>query len=208
MEVGVKTKVKPNSSGTRRLFKNAFHEKLTRAHYSVTLSMLAVISGFMIYWSVTQIQFSGGLITGLFFIGFFSWTLAEYALHRFLFHMAPDNKIKAAVQYTLHGVHHEYPKDKSRIIMPPAGALLIGSVLFFIFWLPLQDYAFAFVPGFLTGYITYAFMHYAIHAYQPPKNFMKVLWINHGIHHYKDDDKGFGVSSPFWDFIFGTLPKK
>lgn len=204
----MKTKVKPQNSGTTRLFKNPILEKLTRTHYLVTLTLLTSIAAFLVYWSAAKIQFSTGQIIGLFVAGYFSWTLAEYLLHRYVFHMAPDNKIKAAIQYTLHGVHHEYPKDKSRIIMPPAGALLIGGILFLIFWIPMQDYAFAFVPGFLMGYVTYAFMHYAIHAYQPPKNFLKVLWVNHGIHHYKDDDRGFGVSSPFWDFVFGTLPKK
>ncbi len=204
----VKTRTKPSNSGTKRMFDNPFLEKLTRAHYSVTIGILCAISAFLVYWSATGIGFSTGTLVTLFVVGFFSWTLAEYLLHRFLFHMAPDNKVKNAIQYTLHGVHHEYPKDKSRIVMPPAGALLIGGALFIVFWIPMQTYAFAFVPGFLMGYVTYAFMHYAIHAYQPPRNFLKILWVNHGIHHYKDDDKGFGVSSPLWDYIFGTMPKK
>ncbi|WP_339811607.1 sterol desaturase family protein [uncultured Imperialibacter sp.] len=208
MPASVRTKVKPNNSGTTQLFKNPVLERLTRAHYSVTLGILCSIAAFLLYWSGMEIGFSITQIAGLFTVGYFSWTLAEYLLHRFVFHMAPTNKIKNAIQHTLHGVHHEYPKDKSRVVMPPTGALIIGSVLFVIFWIPMQQYAFAFVPGFLLGYVTYAFMHYAIHAYQPPKNFLKVLWINHGIHHYKDDDRGFGVSSPFWDFVFGTLPKK
>lgn len=208
MSASVKTRVKPNNSGTTRLFKSPLLEKLTRSHYLVTLGILVGISAFLMYWSATEIEFTASTLAGLFVVGYFSWTLAEYLLHRFVFHMEPTNKIKNAIQYTLHGVHHEYPKDKSRIIMPPAGALLIGSLLFLVFWIPMQKYAFAFVPGFLMGYVTYAFMHYAIHAYQPPKNFFKVLWVNHGIHHYKDDEKGFGVSSPFWDFVFGTLPKK
>jgi sterol desaturase/sphingolipid hydroxylase (fatty acid hydroxylase superfamily) len=208
MSLITKTKIQPNNSGTRRLFKNPILERLTRAHYSVTLVILCSIAAFLLYLSLHRIGLSTTAVVILFVTGYLSWTLAEYLLHRFLFHMEPDNKIKNAVQYTLHGVHHEYPKDKSRIIMPPAGALLIGSMLFLLFWLPMQKYAFAFVPGFLLGYVTYAFMHYAIHAFQPPKNFLKVLWVNHGIHHYKDDERGFGVSSPFWDFVFGTLPKK
>jgi len=47
-----------------------------------------------------------------------------------------------------------------------------------------------------------------IHAMRPPKNFLNILWIHHSIHHYKDDTVAFGVSSPFWDYIMGTLPKK
>jgi sterol desaturase/sphingolipid hydroxylase (fatty acid hydroxylase superfamily) len=98
--------------------------------------------------------------------------------------------------------------EKDRIVMPPAGAILIGSIIFGLVWLIMQDYAFAFAPGFLLGYVTYAFVHYAIHAYQPPKNFLKWLWIYHSIHHYKHPDKYFGVSSPFWDLVFGSMRGK
>jgi sterol desaturase/sphingolipid hydroxylase (fatty acid hydroxylase superfamily) len=122
--------------------------------------------------------------------------------------MSEDKKWKKFIAYTFHGIHHEYPKDKDRIVMPPAGAILIGSIIFGLVWLIMQDYAFAFAPGFLLGYVTYAFVHYAIHAYQPPKNFLKWLWIYHSIHHYKHPDKYFGVSSPFWDLVFGSMRGK
>ena len=66
--------------------------------------------------------------------------------------------------------------------------------------------ALAFFPGFLLGYISYGSMHYAIHAYAPPR-FMKALWRNHAMHHYETPDMGYGVSSVLWDHIFGTVPK-
>jgi sterol desaturase/sphingolipid hydroxylase (fatty acid hydroxylase superfamily) len=50
-------------------------------------------------------------------------------------------------------------------------------------------------------------MHFAIHAFAPPK-FLKALWRNHHLHHYKAEDKGFGVSSVIWDVVFRTVPKK
>lgn len=64
-----------------------------------------------------------------------------------------------------------------------------------------------FLPGFLVGYASYLGVHYIVHAFQPPKNFLKVLWVNHAIHHYKDPDVAFGVSTPIWDYVFGTAPK-
>lgn len=195
------------ATGSAQLFKNPILEKLTRSHFSVPLTMLTLFSVFFVYWGYTRIGLEASTIALLFVVGFFSWTLGEYFIHRYVFHMRDNNKIKAKIQYTFHGVHHEYPKDKDRIIMPPAGAILLGSILFGAFWLILRDYAFAFCPGFLMGYVSYAFIHYAIHAYQPPKNFLKWLWIYHSIHHYKHPDKYFGVSSPFWDYIFRTKPK-
>jgi sterol desaturase/sphingolipid hydroxylase (fatty acid hydroxylase superfamily) len=62
--------------------------------------------------------------------------------------------------------------------------------------------------GFLVGYAGYLGVHYVVHVYNPPKNFLKVLWVHHAIHHYKDPDSAFGVSSPLWDYLLGTLPKK
>lgn len=199
---------KVNVSGTKQLFDNPFLEKLTRSHFSIPLSILTIISATLAYFAFERYQLGVGTFSALFIVGFFSWTLGEYFIHRFVFHMNDDKAWKRWIQYTFHGIHHEYPKDKDRIVMPPAGALLIGSIVFGFFWLILQDYSFAFVPGFLIGYVTYAFVHYAIHAYQPPNNFLKWLWIYHSIHHYKHPDKYFGVSTPFWDYVFKSIPSK
>jgi len=70
------------------------------------------------------------------------------------------------------------------------------------------DFAYVFLPGFLMGYAGYLFVHYIVHAYQPPKNFFKILWIHHGIHHYKEPERAFGVSSPLWDLVFRTMPRR
>lgn len=206
MELTHDKKIK--DTGTKNLFENPLLEKLTRSHFSIPLSILAIISIYLAYLAIGKFGININIFTILFISGFFSWTLGEYFIHRFVFHMDDDKKWKRWITYTFHGIHHEYPKDKDRIVMPPAGAILISSMIFGGFWLIMQNYAFAFVPGFLIGYLFYAFVHYAIHAYQPPKNFLKWLWIYHSIHHYKHPDKYFGVSSPFWDHVFRTVPKK
>ena len=92
--------------------------------------------------------------------------------------------------------------------MPPLASITIATILLFILQWVLGDFVFAFLPGFLVGYATYLFVHYIVHAYQPPKNVFRTLWIHHGIHHYKDHERAFGVSSPLWDYVFRTLPEK
>ena len=109
--------------------------------------------------------------------------------------------------YTMHGVHHEFPRDKERLFMPPVPSLIIASILFSTTYFAIGWNALAFFPGFLFGYLMYGSMHYAIHAFAPPK-FLKALWRNHHLHHYKSPDKGFGVSSVLWDVVFRTVPKK
>ena len=91
--------------------------------------------------------------------------------------------------------------------MPPIVSVILAASLLYVFHLLIGEYTFAFLPGFVLGYASYLFVHFIVHAYQPPKNFFKALWVNHGIHHYKDHNKAFGVSSPLWDYVFGTMPK-
>ncbi len=68
----------------------------------------------------------------------------------------------------------------------------------------MSNNALIFFPGFILGYLLYASMHYAIHAWHPPFKWLKPIWRNHHLHHYKNDDLGFGVSSHIWDKVFGT----
>ena len=91
--------------------------------------------------------------------------------------------------------------------MPPVPSLIIASLIFLGMHALMGWNALAFFPGFVFGYIMYGSMHYAIHAFAPPK-YLKALWRNHHLHHYKAEDKGFGVSSVLWDVVFGTVPKK
>jgi sterol desaturase/sphingolipid hydroxylase (fatty acid hydroxylase superfamily) len=161
----------------------------------------------LLYWSVTHTSLTAATTVILFFVGALVFTLVEYIVHRYIFHISTETPAKEKFQYTAHGVHHEFPKDKERLAMPPVLSITLSTILLFVFRLIMGDFVFAFLPGFLVGYAGYLAVHYMVHAYQPPKNFLKILWINHGIHHYKNGEVVFGVSSPLWDYIFGTMPK-
>lgn len=198
---------KPSNKGTKVLFKNPVIERLSRTHIAIPISIFIVCSVVMIYWALSNSLLEVRSIAGLFVFGLLLFTLIEYLVHRYVFHMITDTKFKEKVQYMAHGVHHDFPKDKTRLAMPPIVSALIVATLFFILRLAIGDAVFGFLPGFITGYSGYLFVHYIVHAYQPPKNVFKILWINHGIHHYKDHERAFGVSSPLWDFVFRTLPR-
>jgi sterol desaturase/sphingolipid hydroxylase (fatty acid hydroxylase superfamily) len=200
--------IKPQNQGTKRLFKNPILEKLTRTHISIPLAIFFVYAAALLYWSITHTSLTITTTVLMFFIGMVAWTLMEYIIHRYVFHMTAESEKRAKLQYTLHGVHHEFPKDKERLAMPPVVSITIATVLLFIFRLFLKDLVFSFLPGFLVGYASYLSIHYMIHSFQPPKNFLKILWVNHSIHHYKNGEHVYGVSSPLWDYVFGTMTKK
>lgn len=199
---------KPKNQGTTALFKNPILEKLARTHISVPLTIYFIGSAVLLYLNFTNNYTTIAEGVAVFILGILFWSWFEYIMHKHIFHMLPTNKIKERIQYMFHGVHHEYPRDKTRLAMPPVAAIAILTVLFFAFELVFGTYVYTFLPGFIMGYSLYLFVHYSVHAFRPPKNSLNVLWINHSIHHYKDDTVAFGVSSPLWDVIYGTMPKK
>ena len=199
---------KPDNNGTAQMFQNPLLEKLTRTHISVPILMYFVVASVSLYYAFKTTDINVFFGVTVFLLGIFGFTLLEYMMHKYLFHMEPDTPFKDKIQYTVHGVHHDYPKDKDRLTMPPFVSLAYALIFYGIFTLIMGDYALYFLPGFMVGYAAYLGVHFIVHAYQPPKNFFKVLWVNHAIHHYKDPDVAFGVSSPLWDYILGTMPKK
>ena len=148
--------------------------------------------------------FSGIALTGIFLGGILFWTFFEYIIHRFVFHWVSENPRTRRIAYIMHGNHHEFPRDRQRLFMPAVPSSIISSVVFLIMFGLMGSAALLFFPGFMLGYLLYASMHYAIHAWHPPFKWMKPIWRNHHLHHYKNDDKGFGVSTHIWDKVFGT----
>jgi len=204
----MESELKPRHQGSKQLFKSPILEKLSRTHISVPVTIFLSFSTFLLYWSVTTTSLTVMQTIGMFLLGVIFFTWIEYIVHRYVFHMRTYTRVRQSIQYLIHGVHHEFPKDKERLAMPPLVSVTIATVLLLLFRVILGDLAFSFLPGFIVGYTGYVSIHYMIHAYQPPKNIFKTLWINHGIHHYKNGDVVFGVSSPLWDHIYGTMKEK
>jgi len=198
---------KIKNKGQARLFRNDYMEMMTKTHPIVVYCMYFPVIAFMLYYGTVHKGISAASEVLLFLGGILFWTFFEYLMHRYLFHMYVESDRAKRFVYTMHGVHHEYPRDKERLFMPPVPSIILSSTIFYIMYLLMGWRALSFFPGFLFGYIAYGSMHYAIHAFAPPK-FLKALWRNHHLHHYKAPDKGFGVSSVLWDIIFHTVPKK
>ncbi len=196
--------IRPKHSGTKQIFKSPLLEKLSRTHISIPISLFVLLSVVLLYIAIQYTSLSVFSVVWLFFAGLLTWTFVEYMAHRYVFHMKPTNELKRKLQYAFHGVHHEYPKDQTRLAMPPLMSIFIATLLFTIIYSLINTSVFGFLPGFLLGYASYLFVHYIVHAYPPPNNFFKELWLNHAVHHYKDDKIVFGVSSPLWDYVFGT----
>jgi sterol desaturase/sphingolipid hydroxylase (fatty acid hydroxylase superfamily) len=201
---------KIHNKGQAQIFKNQYLEYLTKTHPLVIWGLYVPIIAFMLYYSHAVIGIKIPTVILTFLGGMFFWSLFEYIIHRYIFHYVAESERATRIVYIIHGNHHEYPRDKERLFMPPVPSLIISSSLFVLFFtasllFSASSYVFAFFPGFILGYLVYGTMHYAIHAWNPPFKWMKALWRNHHLHHYKNERRGFGVSSTLWDHIFGTM---
>lgn len=199
--------IQAGKAKTERLFENPFIEKMTHTHIAVPISIFVIYSSTLVAISLRYHPESPLLSIGMFALGWLSFTWVEYITHRHVFHMEIYTAARKKIQYMIHGVHHQYPKDKDRLAMPPVLSISIATALLFILKFLIGNLVFVFLPGFLLGYAFYLLIHYIVHAHRAPKNMFRRLWINHGIHHYKDHDICFGVSSPLWDHVYGTVPK-
>ncbi len=61
--------------------------------------------------------------------------------------------------------------------------------------------------GTALGYIAYDEIHYLLHNRNPRTAIGRYLRRYHLLHHHAPELARFGVSSPFWDLVFGTYGK-
>ena len=198
--------------GTATIFKNPFLESLTRTSLAQNVIVYGSVIAFLIYYGIAVKGIPVLNFVLLFVFALFTWTLAEYLLHRYLFHWVSENRFVQRFHFVMHGSHHLYPRDKERLLMPPVPGLIMASILFLMFFALFSIfgygiYTWGFFPGFFLGYLLYSFVHRATHVSKPPKRF-KHIWKHHSLHHYKYPDRAFGVSTSFWDRVFGTMPPK
>ena len=193
-----------NSEESIRMFKSNFMESLSKVHFAVPLLIFVPAICFFIYRAFAE---SVSLLNfGLFFIlGLAVWTGTEYLMHRFVFHFHPTSETGKKIFFIMHGVHHDYPRDKKRLVLPPSVSIPLATGFYFLFAAFLApQFLFSFFPGFLLGYLIYDMLHYAMHHHNFKSGIMKKVKQHHMLHHYQDPDKGYGVSSSLWDIILRT----
>ena len=191
------------------MFKSNFLESLSKVHFSIPLFIFVPVIGYFAWKAIFPGKMSLILFGAYFLSGIFIWTFTEYVMHRFVFHFTPKGKWMERIHFIFHGVHHDYPNDANRLVMPPSASIPLAAGFYFLFTLFLQEFAVAaFFSGFMSGYLFYDMTHYALHHANFKSNFWKKLKKHHMLHHYSDSENGYGVSSDFWDKIFGSNIKK
>ena len=197
-----------NGDESVRMFKNDFLELLSHVHPSVPAILYLPVIALMFYRSI-EYGLSMYYIFALFVVGILIWSFTEYILHRFVFHFIPKSGWGKKIHFMFHGVHHDYPNDSTRLVMPPIVSIPLAVAFYFGFMNILgAHYLPPFFAGFIAGYLAYDLTHYAVHHFSLHGKIILYLKQHHMRHHYMDPDNNYGVSSPMWDFVFGTYLKR
>jgi dihydroceramide fatty acyl 2-hydroxylase len=186
-----------------RLFENPLLDKLSRVHWSTPLFLYMPVV--LVLAGLSLQSFAPWAVLCATALGYFIWTLIEYFGHRFLFHYEFPGRFGSRIHFLIHDVHHMHPNDPLRLVMP---ALLSGPIMLIayavvriLFGLPL---GYPVLMGFITGYVSYDMVHYYVHHAEPKTRLGLTLRRLHMLHHFRDPTRGFGVSAPWWDYVFKT----
>jgi dihydroceramide fatty acyl 2-hydroxylase len=189
------------------MFESDLLDRLSRVHFSVPLVIF--LPAIAVLLTVGSRVGSPAEFAALIVGGYLLWTLTEYWLHRVVFHFEPEEGIGARLHWIIHGVHHDHPNDPLRLVMPPSVSVPLAALFCAVFALVLgTPGAWAFGAGFLAGYLAYDMTHYYVHHHAPRSRLGKLIRELHMRHHFQDHTRGFGVTAPFWDYVFGTALRR
>lgn len=189
------------------MFDSDLLDRLSRVHPAVPPLIFLPTVGVLFVTGARDLN--TGETVGLVATGWLFWTLMEYWIHRIVFHFEPESGPGARFHWIIHGVHHDHPNDPLRLVMPPSVSVPLAAGFYGLFVLVLGSAAGnVFAAGFLLGYLVYDMTHYYLHHFKPKTRFGRLMRELHMRHHFQDDTRGFGISAPFWDYIFRTPLKR
>lgn len=189
---------------TCRMFDTPFIEFFSHIHPASPFVFWVPMLTALLVWVV-----STGLaplpIVGLVASGVVVWSLVEYLLHRYVFHYIGPRPWQRRFHFIFHGVHHDFPQDAKRLVMPLGVSIPLGLAFFLAFDLVMpRAVACAVLVGVGAGYLAYDGIHYFTHHLKAKSRAGKYLKRYHLVHHHTGVASKWGVTSPLWDYLFGT----
>lgn len=194
-----------NKDETIPLFKNPVLEYFSHIHPITPIVVFVPVTLLMLYWGVD----TTGILSTVagFFGGVLLWTLVEYVIHRWAFHYPPKSALGKKIHFLVHGIHHDYPRDSTRLVMPLLVSVPLALLFYVAFELVFGAHHFSAFAGFVAGYVAYDSIHYATHHFPMKNKIGRFLKTYHMRHHYEDDHSAYGVSNPLWDYVLNTTPE-
>ncbi len=191
-----------------RMFQSDFFEFFSKVHPATPFMFWIPVTLAALGYSLVNNLTSWLSVLVLLPLGYFTWQLMEYFIHKKFFHWEGSGPFTRWVYQITHGFHHQYPDDDKRLVMPLPVSLATGSLIaLFLSLLNAPSMTIPFFFGIVTGYLWYDFLHWSTHFRKPLTGWGKTLRSHHMSHHFADHSTNFGISHRWIDRLLGTLKK-
>ena len=143
----------------------------------------------------------------LFLTGLLTWGLIEYWLHRLVFHFDAQSEKGRDFVYAMHLSHHANPKSMDDLFTSLRFSFPIALCYCLLAWALMRSWqamVYLFI-GLMAGYFSYEFLHYQAHHRTPRLRVFRYLKMYHLLHHHQNSALRFGVTTPLFDYLFGTF---
>jgi sterol desaturase/sphingolipid hydroxylase (fatty acid hydroxylase superfamily) len=144
--------------------------------------------------------------TMFFLVGLLIWGLYEYAVHRWVLHREPGASGLDLPGNRTHLRHHAEPDSLARLSVQLSESLPVCGVYCLIAWAATgswQSMTYLYT-GLMAGYFFYEYLDYQAHHGMSRSRFVRYFRKYHLLHHHYDAKVRYGVTSPLFDYIFGT----
>jgi sterol desaturase/sphingolipid hydroxylase (fatty acid hydroxylase superfamily) len=107
---------------------------------------------------------------------------------------------------TSHIRHHENPRDPDKVLVHSAFAMAVSVLVYGLLYTVSRSLIVAsgLMTGIWAGFLYYELVHYRVHCTATNSGFIARQRRRHFHHHFAHPDECFGVTTPVWDFVFGT----
>lgn len=140
------------------------------------------------------------------------WPILEWLIHVYILHLRPQTIFGKTIDLSVsrsHREHHSKPTDLTDItinleVYPVVVPLLAGLV----FWLfPSVELAVGALAMFFTLALHYEWNHFIGHVnWSPPLEYYRRRQRMHRLHHFRNEQLWWGVSTGIGDLMMGTAP--
>lgn len=137
--------------------------------------------------------------------GVATWTLLEYGLHRFLGHDRRTFPNPFGSEHTRHHAEGNYFAPTWKKALVALGAFAVVGALAAA--LAGRSNGLAFAASFAGMYVAYEGFHRRAHTHRGLTAWGRAMRRHHFHHHFVNPRANHGVTSPLWDWVFGTLER-
>ena len=196
-----------NSSA--RMFQSDFFEYFSKIHPSVPfIFYIPIITGLMV-WALATGVTSWAMAATFFVLGWVTWDVMEYAIHRYFFHWEGNGPFTRKLHDIVHGYHHKYPDDDKRLVMPLGASIPLAALIALLLWMVHRPAATLPVfCGIVAAYLFYDFTHWSTHYRTPLTAWGRAVRSHHMAHHFADPKHNFGISHRWIDWLLASFKKR